>query len=38
MATRVVVMGADGRMSSQACAAVEAAEDLELAGRVDAGD
>ncbi|WP_278237089.1 4-hydroxy-tetrahydrodipicolinate reductase [Isoptericola sp. AK164] len=37
-ATRVAVIGAAGRMGSQTCAAVEAAEDLELVARVDAGD
>ncbi len=36
--TRVAVLGAAGRMGSAACAAVEAASDLELVARVDAGD
>jgi 4-hydroxy-tetrahydrodipicolinate reductase len=35
---RVVVSGARGRMGTAACAAVEAAEDLELAARVGRGD
>ncbi|TWE13383.1 dihydrodipicolinate reductase [Rudaeicoccus suwonensis] len=35
---RVVVIGASGRMGSQACAAVDAAPDLDLVGRYDAGD
>ena len=34
----VGVLGSAGRMGSEACAAVEAAEDLELVARVDAGD
>ena len=33
--TRVAVAGAAGRMGQAVCAAVEAAEDLELAGRAD---
>jgi 4-hydroxy-tetrahydrodipicolinate reductase len=33
--TRVVVSGAAGRMGEAVCAAVEAADDLELAGRAD---
>ncbi len=37
-ATRVAVIGAAGRMGATACAAVEAADDLELVGRFDAGD
>ncbi len=36
--TRVAVMGAAGRMGAAACAAVEAADDLELVARVDKGD
>jgi 4-hydroxy-tetrahydrodipicolinate reductase len=35
---RVGVLGAKGRMGSQVCSTVEAALDMELAGRVDAGD
>ncbi len=35
---RVGVLGARGRMGSQVCAAVEAAEDLELVAQVDEGD
>lgn len=35
---KVAVIGAAGRMGSQACTALEAAEDLELVGRFDAGD
>jgi 4-hydroxy-tetrahydrodipicolinate reductase len=35
---RVGVLGAKGRMGSQACATVEAAPDLDLAARVDVGD
>jgi 4-hydroxy-tetrahydrodipicolinate reductase len=35
---RVGVLGAKGRMGSQVCSTVEAAPDLELAGRVDDGD
>ena len=34
----VGVLGAKGRMGSQVCSTVEAADDLELAGQVDAGD
>ena len=34
----VAVVGASGRMGSQACAAVEAADGLRLVGRYDAGD
>ena len=37
-AIRVAVVGALGRMGSQVCAAVEAAPDLELTARIDAGD
>ncbi|GAB2682985.1 4-hydroxy-tetrahydrodipicolinate reductase [Thalassiella azotivora] len=36
--TRVAVIGAAGRMGRQACEAVEAADDLELVARLDAGD
>jgi 4-hydroxy-tetrahydrodipicolinate reductase len=35
---RVAVIGAAGRMGSEVCRAVEAAEDLELVARLDAGD
>jgi 4-hydroxy-tetrahydrodipicolinate reductase len=35
---RVGVLGAQGRMGTQACAAVAAAPDLDLAAQVDAGD
>lgn len=35
---KVAVLGAAGRMGSQTCAAVEAAPDLELVARLDAGD
>jgi 4-hydroxy-tetrahydrodipicolinate reductase len=35
---RVAVIGAAGRMGSEACRAVEAAEDLTLVSRVDFGD
>jgi 4-hydroxy-tetrahydrodipicolinate reductase len=35
---RVGVLGARGRVGSEICAAVEAAEDLELVARVDVGD
>jgi 4-hydroxy-tetrahydrodipicolinate reductase len=35
---RVGVLGAKGRMGSQVCSTVDAAPDLELTGRVDAGD
>lgn len=38
MTTRVAVIGAKGRMGGEACKAVEAARDLELVGRFDAGD
>jgi 4-hydroxy-tetrahydrodipicolinate reductase len=34
-AVKVGVLGAEGRMGSEACAAVEGAEDLELVARVD---
>ncbi len=36
--TRVSVVGASGRMGSEVCRAVDAADDLELAGRFDVGD
>jgi 4-hydroxy-tetrahydrodipicolinate reductase len=35
---KVGVLGARGKMGAQVCAAVEAAEDLELVAAVDAGD
>ncbi len=35
---KVGILGAKGRMGSQACATVDAASDLELAGQVDVGD
>jgi 4-hydroxy-tetrahydrodipicolinate reductase len=35
---KVGVLGAKGRMGSQACRTVEAADDLELAAQVDVGD
>lgn len=35
---KVAVIGAGGRMGSEAVKAVEAAEDMELVGRFDAGD
>jgi 4-hydroxy-tetrahydrodipicolinate reductase len=35
---RVAVIGAAGRMGRQVCAAVSAAEDLELGPRIDVGD
>jgi 4-hydroxy-tetrahydrodipicolinate reductase len=38
MAIRVGVLGAAGRMGSQACQAVDAAEDLELAAAVGSSD
>jgi 4-hydroxy-tetrahydrodipicolinate reductase len=38
VATRVAVIGAAGRMGRQVCAAVEAADDLELGPRIDVGD
>jgi 4-hydroxy-tetrahydrodipicolinate reductase len=36
--TRVAVIGAGGRMGTTVCAAVDAADDLELVGRFDVGD
>ncbi|PSL01116.1 dihydrodipicolinate reductase [Haloactinopolyspora alba] len=38
MNVRVAVIGAAGRMGQQVCRAVESADDLDLAGRFDAGD
>jgi 4-hydroxy-tetrahydrodipicolinate reductase len=38
MTTRVAVVGAKGRMGRQVCAAVEAAEGLELGPQIDVGD
>jgi 4-hydroxy-tetrahydrodipicolinate reductase len=38
MMIRVGVLGAKGRMGSEVCRTVEAAPDMELAGRVDVGD
>ncbi|WP_166351612.1 4-hydroxy-tetrahydrodipicolinate reductase [Phytoactinopolyspora limicola] len=38
MTIRVAVIGAAGRMGSETCRAVEAAADLELAGRFDVDD
>ena len=38
MAIRVGVLGSRGRMGAEVCAAVEAADDLELVAGVDAGD
>jgi 4-hydroxy-tetrahydrodipicolinate reductase len=35
---RVAVIGASGRMGSEACAAVEAADDMELVARIGSGD
>jgi 4-hydroxy-tetrahydrodipicolinate reductase len=35
---KVAVLGAAGRMGSQVCATVEAADDLSLVGRYDVGD
>lgn len=35
---KVGVLGARGKMGSQACTAIEAADDLELVARVDVGD
>ncbi len=37
-ATKVAVIGARGRMGRQVCAAVEAADGLELGPRIDVGD
>jgi 4-hydroxy-tetrahydrodipicolinate reductase len=38
MSIRVAVIGAQGRMGSEACRAVEGAEDLELVARIGRGD
>ncbi|HZI98892.1 MAG TPA: 4-hydroxy-tetrahydrodipicolinate reductase, partial [Actinomycetales bacterium] len=38
MTTRVAVIGAGGRMGRAACAAIEAADDLDLVARVGRGD
>ncbi len=38
MALRVGVLGASGRMGSAACAAIEAADDLELVAQLGSGD
>lgn len=38
MATKVGVLGASGRMGSEACRAVEAADDLELVARLGSAD
>ena len=38
MTTRVGVLGSAGRMGSTACAAVEAADDLDLVARLGSGD
>ncbi len=38
MVVQVAVIGAAGRMGGEVCRAVEAADDLELAGRFDVGD
>jgi 4-hydroxy-tetrahydrodipicolinate reductase len=38
MTVKVGVLGARGKMGSQACAAIEAADDLELVAGVDVGD
>jgi 4-hydroxy-tetrahydrodipicolinate reductase len=35
---KVAVLGANGRMGATTCAAVEAAPDMELVARIDAGD
>ena len=35
---KVAVIGAKGRMGSTVCAAVQAASDLEVVARLDAGD
>ena len=37
-AVRVGVLGARGRMGTEVCKAVDAAEDLELVAMVDQGD
>ena len=38
MTIRVAVLGASGRMGSEACRAIEAADDLELVARIGSGD
>jgi 4-hydroxy-tetrahydrodipicolinate reductase len=38
MSTRVAVLGAAGRMGSEACQAIESADDLELVARIDIDD
>ncbi len=38
MALRVAVLGAHGRMGAEACAAIEAADDLELVARIGRDD
>ena len=38
MSVAVAVIGAAGRMGSEVCRAVEAADDLRLVGRFDLGD
>ena len=38
MSVKVGVLGARGRVGSEVCRGVEAADDLELAAAVDAGD
>ena len=38
MSVKVGVLGARGRVGSEVCRAVEAADDLELVAAVDAGD
>jgi 4-hydroxy-tetrahydrodipicolinate reductase len=38
MTMRVAVIGANGRMGSEVCRAVDGAHDLELVGRFDVGD
>ena len=38
MSIKVAVLGADGRMGSEACKAVSSASDLELVAQIDVGD
>ena len=38
MSTRVAVLGAAGRMGSEACRAIEAADDLDLVARLGSAD
>ena len=38
MTTRVAVLGASGRMGSEACRAIDAAEDLELVAQIGSAD